>query len=255
MDSNKAAYLLGLRIDIVSLNSLLTYISKTIQEEEKARLVYVNIHAINLAQDLVWFRDFINASEIVYCDGFGVKWGARFLGTHLPERLSPPDWISLLVKECVRQSFSIYLIGADSGVADKFADILRQQFNGLRIVGTQHGYFDKSPGCAENEAVLQAIQAVKPDILMVGLGMPRQERWLMENWDRLYVKIALPVGALFDYMAGELPRSPRWMTDHGLEWLGRLIKEPRRLWRRYLLGIPRFWWLLLEQRLGLIKAG
>ena len=255
MDNNKAVKILGLRIDIVSLKSLLAFISRTIQEEGKARIVYVNIHAFNLAQDFVWFRNFINASEIVYCDGYGVKWGARFLGIHLPERLSPPDWINLLATECVRQSFSIYLIGAALGVADKFADILKQQFTGLRIVGIQHGYFDKSPGCAENEAVLQNIKTVKPDILIVGLGMPRQERWLMENWDRLYFKIALPVGAMFDYMAGELPRSPRWMTDHGLEWLGRLMKEPRRLWRRYLLGIPRFGWLLLRQRLGLVKSG
>jgi N-acetylglucosaminyldiphosphoundecaprenol N-acetyl-beta-D-mannosaminyltransferase len=250
----KAAKILGLRIDVVSLKSMLTFISKTIQEGGKARLVYVNIHAINLAQDLAWFRDFINASAIVYCDGFGVKWGARFLGIQIPERLSPPDWIGRLAKECVRQSFSVYLIGAKAGIAEKFAEKLKQQFKGLRIVGTKHGYFDKSPGGEENEAVLQAIQAVKPDILMVGLGMPRQEGWLMENWDRLHFRIALPVGALFDYVAGELPRSPRWMTDHGLEWLGRLIKEPQRLWRRYLLGIPRFWWLLLAQRLGVVKA-
>jgi N-acetylglucosaminyldiphosphoundecaprenol N-acetyl-beta-D-mannosaminyltransferase len=254
VDNIKVANILGLRIDIIPLNSLLNFIYKTIHEVGKARLVYVNIHAINLAQDFLWFRNFINASEIVYCDGFGVKWGARFLGIHTPERLSPPDWICQLAEGCVRQSFSIYLLGAEVGVAEKFANILKQKFQGLRIVGTQHGYFDQSLSSAENEAVLQSIEAVKPDIILVGLGMPRQERWLMENWDRLYVKIALPVGALFDYMAGEIPRSPSWMTDHGLEWFGRLITEPRRLWRRYLLGIPRFLWLILAQRLGLVKT-
>ncbi len=158
MNGHKGAKILGLRIDVISLTALLTYISSTILEGRKARLVYANIHAINLAQDLSWFRDFINASEIVYCDGFGVKWGARFLGIHIPERLSPPDWISSLAKECVQHSFSIYLLGAKSGVADKVAEILKQQFKDLRIVGTQHGYFDKSPGDVENEAVLQAIK-------------------------------------------------------------------------------------------------
>ena len=129
--------------------------------------------------------------------------------------------------------------------------ILKQQFTDLSIAGAQHGYFDKSPDSVENEAVLQAINATRPDILLVGLGMPLQERWLMENWDRIEAKVALPVGALFDYLAGEFPRAPRWMTDHGLEWLGRLIIEPRRLWRRYLLGNPRFLWQVLKQRWGL----
>jgi N-acetylglucosaminyldiphosphoundecaprenol N-acetyl-beta-D-mannosaminyltransferase len=102
--------------------------------------------------------------------------------------------------------------------------------------------------------VLQAINATSPDILLVGLGMPIQERWLMENWGFVKAKVALPVGALFDYLAGEIPRAPHWMTDHGLEWLGRLIVEPRRLWRRYLLGNPRFLWLVLKQRLGLLRV-
>jgi N-acetylglucosaminyldiphosphoundecaprenol N-acetyl-beta-D-mannosaminyltransferase len=242
---------LGLRVDFLKLESLLNIISRTILESRKARVVYVNIHAINLAQKYTWFRDFINTSEVVYCDGFGVMWGARLLGLRIPERLSPPDWIRSLVKECARQSFSLFLLGAHPGVADKTAEFLRQQCDGLRIVGIQHGYFDTSPENEQNESVLKAINAIHPDILLVGLGMPLQERWLMENWARLETKVALPVGALFDYLSEEFRRAPHWMTDHGLEWLGRLIGEPQRLWRRYLLGIPHFLWLLLRQKLGL----
>lgn len=244
--------LLGVRVNTLPVESLVNFVTRTILAGAKARAVYVNISAINLAQELGWFRDFLNSSDIVYCDGFGVKWGARLLGLRIPSRYTPPDWITLLAAECVSQRFSLYLLGARPGVAEKVAVILKGQFPELSIVGAHHGYFDKSPEGVENEGVLQAINAAGPDILLVGFGMPLQERWLMENWDRLQTRVALPVGALFDYLAGEFPRAPHWMTDHGLEWLGRLIIEPRRLWRRYLLGNPRFLWLVLKQRLGLM---
>jgi N-acetylglucosaminyldiphosphoundecaprenol N-acetyl-beta-D-mannosaminyltransferase len=248
----KVVNLLGVHVCTLSVESLVAFISRTILAGGKARAVYANIYAINLAQDLAWFRDFFNRSDVVYCDGFGVKWGARFLGLRIPHRFTPPDWIKLLAAECARKSFSLYLLGAHPGVAEKVAVILKQQVPGLRIAGTHHGYFDKSPDSVENEAVLQAINASSPDVLLVGLGMPLQERWLMENWDRFEAKVMLPVGALFDYLAGEFPRAPHWMTDHGLEWMGRLIIEPHRLWRRYLLGNPRFLWLVLKQRFGIL---
>jgi len=250
-DDMEAVNLLGVRVSTLSVESLVNFVTRTIRAGGKARAVYVNIYAINLAQELAWFRDFCNSSDVAYCDGFGVKWGARLLGLRIPYRYTPPDWTTLLAAECARQRFSLYLLGARPGVAEKVAVILKQQFTDLSIAGAHHGYFDKSPDSVENEAVLQAINATRPDILLVGLGMPLQERWLMENWDRIEAKVALPVGALFDYLAGEFPRAPRWMTDHGLEWLGRLIIEPRRLWRRYLLGNPRFLWQVLKQRWGL----
>jgi N-acetylglucosaminyldiphosphoundecaprenol N-acetyl-beta-D-mannosaminyltransferase len=137
-------------------------------------------------------------------------------------------------------------------VADKAAANLKARFPDLRIVSTHHDYFDKTPGSAENEAVIEQINAVKPNILIVGFGMPLQERWLMENWDHIDANVALTGGAVFDYVSGELQRAPRWMTDNGLEWLGRLLIEPRRLWKRYLIGNPLFIWRVLKQRLGLL---
>ncbi len=247
MDDKDAVNLLGVRVCPLSAESLVNFISRTISEAGKARVVYVNIHAINLAQDHTWFRDFINESEVVYCDGFGIKWGAGLLGLRIPKRLTPPDWVAMLATECTRKHYSLFLLGAHPDVGELAGATLKQQFAGLNITGIQHGYFDTSYDSTENETVIHAINDTRPDILLVGLGMPLQERWLMENWDRLNIKVALPVGALFDYLADKIPRAPHWMTDHGLEWLGRLIIEPRRLWRRYLLGNPRFVWLVLKQ--------
>jgi N-acetylglucosaminyldiphosphoundecaprenol N-acetyl-beta-D-mannosaminyltransferase len=118
----------------------------------------------------------------------------------------------------------------------------------LRIAGVRHGYFDHRAGSPENGLVVAEINAARPDILLVGLGMPLQERWLMENLHGLDVGAALTGGAVFDYASGKLRRGPRLLTANGLEWLARLIVEPRRLWRRYLLGNPLFLARVIGQR-------
>ncbi len=247
------AHILGVHIHALSLNHLLSLVAQMIGCNERAIITYVNVHGLNLAATLPWFRACLNQSTIVFCDGFGVKWGARVLGYHLPQRFTPPDWLDQLAKVASQQHFTLYLIGARPGVAAKAAACLQERFSSLEIVGTHHGYFDKTLGHPDHEVVINAINAAKPHILIVGFGMPLQERWLMENWERIDAHVALTVGAAFDYMSGEVRRGPRWMTDHGLEWLARLIIEPRRLWRRYIIGNPRFLWRVLKQRLGLLR--
>jgi N-acetylglucosaminyldiphosphoundecaprenol N-acetyl-beta-D-mannosaminyltransferase len=147
---------------------------------------------------------------------------------------------------------SLFFLGARPGVAKKAAETLKAKYPGLRIVGYSDGYFDKTPGSIANETVLRDINRCKPNILILGFGMPVQEKWLMENWDRVDANIALTGGAVFDYVSGELRRAPQWMTTHNLEWLGRLIIEPKRLWKRYLIGNPLFLWRIVKQRLGLL---
>jgi N-acetylglucosaminyldiphosphoundecaprenol N-acetyl-beta-D-mannosaminyltransferase len=188
----------------------------------------------------------------VFCDGFGVKLAAGILGMGAIERFTPPDWFPRLAELCVREGFRLYLLGAQPGTAHQAAASLSQRHPGLNIVGTGHGYFDKRVGSPENQAVLENIRAAKPHILIVGFGMPAQERWISENWDDLTANVILPVGAAIDYLAGSIPRAPAWMTGHGLEWLGRLVIEPRRLWKRYLVGNPLFFWRVFKQRLGLV---
>ena len=123
----------------------------------------------------------------------------------------------------------------------------------MNIAFTHHGLLQQNSGHPENEAVIQAINTAKPDILLVGFGMPLQEKWIMDNFERLDVKVIMPVGAAFDYVSGNVRRAPRWMTDHGFEWLGRLMIEPQRLWKRYIIGIPIFFWRIFLQRLGYLK--
>jgi N-acetylglucosaminyldiphosphoundecaprenol N-acetyl-beta-D-mannosaminyltransferase len=239
---------LGVQIHPITLAQLLALLPVARTQQRRLIIAYANVYALNLAYRLAWFRAVLNHSDVVFCDGFGAKLGAKLLGHDLPQRFTPPDWLDQLVTLASVQGWSLFLLGARPGVALRAANCLRDQAPGLHIVGVHHGYFDKTPGSSENEAVIRYINAVKPDILLIGFGMPLQERWLHDNWEHIAVQVALPVGAALDYVAGEMRRGPRWMTDNGLEWLARLLIEPRRLWRRYLWGNPLFFWRILRQR-------
>jgi N-acetylglucosaminyldiphosphoundecaprenol N-acetyl-beta-D-mannosaminyltransferase len=234
--------LLDVRVDNIAGDQLLRAIEHFILEKRKVIIANVNIQAMNLACQDRWFRDFLNQSEIDFCDGSGVKFAAKLIGRPIQYRITYAEWVWDLAQYCERHHISLFLLGGRPGVAEKAASQLEQQYPALRIAGIHHGHFEKRPGSPENARVIEEINAAKPDVLIIGLGMPLQEGWLAQNWDRIDAMVALPAGAVFDYVSGELRRAPRWMTENGLEWLGRLLIEPRRLWRRYLLGNPLFFW-------------
>lgn len=246
--------ILGVKIGTQSLSETIDFIDQAIDQQKRVIIQYINIHAINLAQGLPWFKSFLNFAHLTYCDGYGIKLAARILGASIPERYTLPDWFSKLIASCEQKGRSIFILGAKPGIAEKVANQTREEYPKIKIVGAFHGYFDKNQSSPENQKVIAMINHSNPDILAVGFGMPLQEKWLMENWDKLNCRVAIPMGAAIDYLAGTIPRAPRWMTDHGLEWLGRLAFEPNRLWERYLLGIPRFYYNVLKQKFGFFSA-
>ncbi len=244
----QAVTLPGARVHAVTLAQVLAYIAQAVAGDAQRVLAYANVHTLNLAHDDAWFRAYLAQCDVVYCDGFGVKWAADLLGTPLPARFTPPDWLGQLAAQAATQQHRLYLLGGQPGAAAALAAQWQQHHPALPIVGTHHGYFDQTPGSDDNRALLAAINAAAPAILLVGMGTPRQERWLQAHRAALSARVLLPVGAAIDLLAGVTPRGPAWMTDHGLEWLTRLAVEPRRLWRRYLLGNPRFVWRVLRYR-------
>lgn len=241
---------LGVRIHAVTVGDLHRLFAATIDSRQRALVMHVNVHGMNLAYERPWLVDILNQADLVYCDGGGVVMGARLLGQHLPGRITLADWLWDLAEFAQQHGYSVFLLGARPNVAAKAADQLRQRCPDLKVAGTHHGYFDKTPGSAENEAVLQLISDSKPDIVIVGFGMPIQERWLHDNWPRLDTHVAVAGGAIFDFISGELKRAPVWMNNNSLEWLGRLLVEPTRLWQRYLVGNPLFLTRVLRHRLS-----
>lgn len=245
----KAIRILGVDVHPLATEAVHARIARAIEGGGHELVLNANVHALNLARAEPWFRDFLNAAQVVFCDGAGVMLGARILGAHIPERITYADWMWQLAGLAEQRGWSFFFLGARPGVAEGAAASLRARHPDLRIAGVHHGYFDSAAGSAENRAVVEAINRAAPDILVMGLGMPLQERWLRENWADVDARVALSGGAVFDYLSGGLRRAPRWMTEHGLEWLGRLAIEPRRLWRRYLLGNPLFLARVIRQRL------
>jgi N-acetylglucosaminyldiphosphoundecaprenol N-acetyl-beta-D-mannosaminyltransferase len=231
------------------VDALHARLDDVIERRERALVLNANAHALNLAWELPWFRDFLNSAALVFCDGAGVMLGARLLGRRIPERITYADWTWQLAATAEQRGWSLFLLGAEPGVAERAAACLRDRHPRLRIAGVRNGYFDATPGSPDNGALVAAINAVAPDILLVGMGMPRQEAWLRDHWPQLDARIGLTGGAVFDYVSGALKRSPHWLNRIGFEWLGRLVVEPRRLWRRYVLGNPRFLARVLRQRL------
>ncbi len=243
--------ILGINVHALTLQELLAAIEHIACTRQHAIIAHINIHGANLAYKLPWFRAFLNQSQIVFCDGFGIKWGAQLLGYRIPERITYADWTWQFASFAEQHGLTVFFLGSRPGVAEKAVTRLQAQYPNLQIVGIHHGYFNKHATSQENEAVIQAINAVKPHVLIVGMSMPTQERWLLENWERIEANVALPAGAVFDYVSGRLQRGPHWMTNHGLEWLARLIIEPRRLWYRYIIGNPLFLWRVFKQSIGL----
>ncbi|CAA9441245.1 MAG: N-acetylmannosaminyltransferase [uncultured Rubrobacteraceae bacterium] len=241
---------LGVGVDPLTVAELHARILDIVREREHALVLHQNVHGLNLCYHDPELRAFFNAAPVVFCDGAGVVLGARILGARLPKRITYADWAWQLAAFAEEEGLSVFLLGARPGVAEKAAGHLLIKHPGLKVAGVHHGYFDQASESPENEAVLREINAARPDILLVGFGMPLQERWLARNWDHINASVALTGGAVFDYVSGELERGPRILTDNGFEWLARLFIEPRRLWRRYVIGNPLFLVRVLKQRLN-----
>jgi N-acetylglucosaminyldiphosphoundecaprenol N-acetyl-beta-D-mannosaminyltransferase len=228
--------LLGARVDALTVPDLHRIIERAVREDGSAIIAHLNLHGAYLYPRVPAMKALLEKADWVHIDGMAlVAWG-RLLGHPLrrEHRVTYLDWLDPLLAEACGRGWRVFYLGAKPGIAEEGAALLRERYPGLEII-THHGFFDTTAGSAENQAVLHEIARYRPNVLMVGMGMPRQEHWILENADELAAHVVLPCGACIDYVAGALPIPPRWMGRVGLEWLFRLIAEPRRLGRRYLV--------------------
>jgi N-acetylglucosaminyldiphosphoundecaprenol N-acetyl-beta-D-mannosaminyltransferase len=184
-------------------------------------------------------------ADLVTADGMSVVWASRLLGQGLKERVTGIDLFERLVEHAASAQLSVYFLGARRESVGRTVELFANRYPALRIAGYHDGYFDTS----ECQSVCEAISLSGADLLFVAMGSPRQEHWIASNISLTGVRFALGVGGSFDHLSGFARRAPRWMQQSGLEWLHRLVQEPRRLWKRYLIGNSAFIWLVIRQRL------
>ncbi len=240
---------LGVTVDRLTPVALIQQVLATNPAHRAVTVMYANVHVLNTSRKVHDLRPILNSADIVYCDGSGVRLGARLLGHRIPPRMTGADWIGQLCAACADRKAGLYLLGSRPGVAEQAAEVLQTRCRGLNVVGSHHGYLQDP---AVSAAAITAINAARPHILFVGMGTPIQERWIFEHRHELEVPVVWAVGALFDFVAGVQRRAPRWMLNHGLEWLHRFWVDPKRMWRRYIVGNPLFIWRVMMQRLGLL---
>ena len=243
--------IIGSKVTLCNKKQLLSFIGNSIKTHQKNTVLSGNIHSFNLAHKHKWLRDYINSADIVRLDGAGLRVAAFILGRKTPPRMTWSDFIWDLSDYCLLNNYSLFFLGNAEGIAREAAKKIQTTREGLQIKGTINGYFDKTIGSEENESVIKRINSAKPDILIVGFGMPLQEKWLQENRSRIDVPVVMTGGAIFEWVIGKQKRGSEILLRSGFEWLTRLIADPKRLWRRYLIGNPVFLFRVLLQRIGL----
>jgi exopolysaccharide biosynthesis WecB/TagA/CpsF family protein len=212
---------------------------------EPAVVVHANVHTVNLAYKDPSYLEALRRADLVLNDGKGVMLGARILDSSFPSDLNGNFFTPLVLERAAARGWPLFLFGAKPGVAERAAAVLVDEYKGLRVVGTQHGYVPKD----SHDELLETMRASGAGLLLVGMGNPRQERWLARYIGKTGARLGIGVGAFFDFQAGELRRAPEWMQRSGLEWVHRLRTEPQRMWRRYIVGNPAFVARVLRQRL------
>lgn len=236
--------ILGCRLDIVDMAGALQVIENAIQKRELFQVITLNAEMIYRAQHNRQLRDMYSQARLVTPDGIGVIWALRRAGCQITRRVTGIG-LTLKILDLARErNWRVFLLGAEPGIAEKVAQKLAQSERPLSIVGVHHGYFTDQ----ESPRIMELIRATTPDVLLVGLGAPRQDIWIARHLEELMVPVCIGVGGTFDVLAGKVKRAPKMWRRLGLEWLFRLFSEPTRIKRQ--MALPRFAWLVLKEGLG-----
>jgi N-acetylglucosaminyldiphosphoundecaprenol N-acetyl-beta-D-mannosaminyltransferase len=233
-----------IKIHPLKRSEFLSIIKSNIEDGNQMTQVGVNSATVNELVKNEEFRRAVNNADLIHIDGMSVVWALRHLGYTVPERVATPDLADDVIKMAEKEKYSIFLLGAKEAVLASCRINLEKNFPDLKIAGCQSGFYKPE----EELSIVKIINKVQPDILFLGMSSPKKEFFFEQYRHDLKVKYVLGVGGYFDIISGHLKRAPRWMQDHGMEWLYRLIQEPRRMWRRYLIGINQFLWLVLKMK-------
>jgi N-acetylglucosaminyldiphosphoundecaprenol N-acetyl-beta-D-mannosaminyltransferase len=247
LQQNKKTELLDVDVTDINIAQIIHLIcEKARLNSEKTLINYINVHGYYLSFFDQEYKKVLNQSDIVFCDGFGVKVGAWLLNKKIGQRMCPPDWIDPLLEKCAREKISVFFLGDQPGTIELFREKISSKFPSLDIRGAYHGFFNKQND--ENIAILDIINNSGADLLLVGMGMPLQEKWTHANLENINARVILGVGGTFHWYTGVGKRGPQFVTNNGFEWLWRLLVEPKKVWKRYLIELPYFFYVVLKKK-------
>lgn len=236
--------------DNVNMQEALDLIAGMLDAPHVQQVSFVNPACVNIAARDRGYRRLLSRAALVLPDGIGIKMAADLLGVPLKQNVNGTDLFPRLCQLLEARDASLFLLGGQPGVAEKVAEVIRGQWPRLRIAGVRDGFF----GVAEEGEVAAGVRASGADVVLVARGVPMQDVFIDRHLHQLGVRVAMGVGGLFDFVSGRINRAPAWMRDSGLEWIYRLLQEPSRMWRRYLVGNFSFLGRMLLQRLGLRQS-
>lgn len=232
----RRARVLGAEVDLVTRDGVMEFVAAAAEAGRRAIVGNHNLHSLYLSRKDRRMASFFDMADLIEIDSMPMVHWARALGlpTSSANRCTYLDWRDQFWAMAAARGWRVFLLGASKGTADEAARRLAKAWPGVKLA-TQHGYFDRTPGSAENQAVIDAINAFEPHVVLVGMGMPIQELWVADNAHAIERGVLLTVGAAIDYEAGVQGAAPRILGELCLEWLYRLILDPSRMGSRYLI--------------------
>lgn len=240
--------ILGTPVSSLTMDELFSDWESVINEGQKAQVCITPANSILAARETARVQEIYKNADYVLCDGVPVKWASEFLGIPIKERITGLDVLPRIFPFASQNNFTVFLLGASPGVAETLKSVMEAKYPNVKIVGTFVPPFREVFAKEENQQMIDAINAVKPDMLLVSLTAPKQDIWIAENLANLDTHVAIGIGGAFEVAAGMIQRAPLWMQKRGLEWLYRFLQEPKRMFRRYFVEAPVFIPLVIKQR-------
>ncbi|MFQ3549752.1 MAG: WecB/TagA/CpsF family glycosyltransferase [Armatimonadota bacterium] len=250
MDDNKTSVskkqiveILGVKIDIIDMYRAVEQVCSFVQSGTAHIIVTADAYNIVTCKNDPEFKKIVNNADLVTADGAGILKGSKILGCPIPYKVSGIDLLEEICKTASKEGFGVYLLGAAPTIAEKAAEKLKEKYPGLIISGVRDGYFTET----DEEKIVNEIKSSGAKVLFVGMGIPKQEKWISKHLDNLGVSVAMGVGGSFDVISGNIQRAPKWMQKHGLEWLYRIIKDPKKIYKVSVL--PKFVMMVYKEKL------
>jgi len=239
---------LGASIDNLTWDETIERLFELVANKEPSYVVTPNVDHIMRLQQSPEFREIYKSAALVLADGMPILWGTRFLGQTLKKKISGSDLLPKVASEAAKRKCSLFFLGGRKGAAAKAAEVFTSHYPGLNVCGHYCPPWGFEYNSDELYKIEKLIKEAKPDILFVGLGSPKQENWIFKYHQKIGVPVSIGSGVSFEFIAGFVKRAPGWMQNCGFEWFWRLLMEPRRLWKRYLLTDMPFFRLLLREK-------